>query len=334
MFSAQKMLTLFDIDATREAAKKKIKMKWLTEWEKGISTYLSMSDESQEGALINIERLHDAFMNALEDKENMTWYYIVILELITFVPYTALESIDNETYNKCKYDSNLCYNRLKKFIIEQEYITGFRLDRFRDTYNKQIIQISGKTEKKIQGALIAVSVSAAVAAVAAVFAGPIAIAIVGASFPGLHGIALTNACLAMLGGGAVAVGGAGVVGGSAVVAGGGALLGLAGGGAIAGAGLLFQSPDFTLTQAAKLETILKEVVLTAQHDIHFAQEIIAQYRERIGELMKQITILELENKQNKKAIENIMDSIKYMKTSCVDMSAFTSAFENGDNASK
>ena len=27
MFSAQKMLTLFDIDATREAAKKKIKMK-------------------------------------------------------------------------------------------------------------------------------------------------------------------------------------------------------------------------------------------------------------------------------------------------------------------
>ena len=114
--------------------------------------------------------------------------------------------------------------------------------------------------------------------------------------------------------------------------GGGALLGLAGGGAIAGVNLLFQSPDFTLTQAAKLETILQEVILNAQHDICSAQKIIAQYREQIGELTKRITILELENKQNKKDLDSIKISLKYMKTSCMDMNVFTSSFEIGENA--
>lgn len=334
MFSTQKMLTSWDIDSTKDEQKKKIKSSWLQEWEKGISTYLDTIDGSQKGELIDSEYLHEAFTNALNDDTNLTWYYIVVLELIAFVPYTPLESENNQLYKKCKYDTTACYNQLKRFIMEQGHITGVKIDRLRDTYNKKISKLSGKTGKIVQSALIAVTITAALAAVAAIFAGPIAVAIFGGAFPGLHGIALTSACLAMLGGGAVAIGGAGIAGGIAVVAGGGALLGLAGGGAIAGVNLLFQSPDFTLTQAAKLETILQEVILNAQHDICSAQKIIAQYREQIGELTKRITILELENKQNKKDLDSIKISLKYMKTSCMDMNVFTSSFEIGENAQK
>ncbi len=256
MFSTQRLLILQDINITKDAEKKRIKTLWLHEWENNISIYLDNIDGSKKGQLIEIDYIQDSFEKALTNNENLTWYYIMVLELIAFVPYTPLNSKNDKDFSKCKYESNQAFNRIKKMVIDQKHMSGVEVERLRETYNKQLHKLSGKTSRILQSALITLSVTAALAALAAIFAGPIAVAIFGAAFPGLHGVALTSACLAMLGGGAVAIGGTGIAGGVAVVAGGGALLGMAGGGAIAGSTLLFQSPDFTLTQAAKLETVL------------------------------------------------------------------------------
>ena len=116
-----------------------------------------------------------------------------------------------------------------------------------------------------------------------------------------------------------------------VIAGVGALLGLAGGGTAAGiASAMVQSaPEYTLTQAAKLETILKEVILNAQQDVVSAQKIISRLQKQIEELNKKLTELETANEKNKKEINNIKTSIKYLKKSCKDMNVFTSAYETG-----
>lgn len=44
--------------------------------------------------------------------------------------------------------------------------------------------------------------------------------------------------------------------------------------------------------------------------------------------------MELENEQNAKELDNIRISLKYMKTSCVDINGIMSSFDSEDNAQK
>jgi uncharacterized coiled-coil protein SlyX len=250
-----------------------------------------------------------------------------------FTPYTALDSEDNKDFKEYKYDSKKSYQRLKEFFVKQGILSDEKIERLHKTYSKSINQITGKGKKIALSILSVVAIAALAAAGAAVFAGPIAVALFGEQFVGLSGAALTAACLAMAGGGAIAAGGAGVAGGIAVIAGGGVLLGLAGGGTTAGIvfKMIASTPEYTLTQAAKLETILKEVILNAQQDVVSAQKIISRLQKQIDELNKKLTELETANENNKKEIKNIKTSIEYLKKSCKDMKAFASDYETGLN---
>ena len=122
-----------------------------------------------------------------------------------------------------------------------------------------------------------------------------------------------------------------MAGGVAIIAGGGALIGLAGSGTAVGvlSALLSSSPEYAITQAAKLETILKEVILNAQKDVVSAQAVIQQYKSQIEELNKKVTELETDNEKHKKELKNLKTSIKYLTKSCKAMNTFTSAFEVG-----
>ena len=206
LFSTQHMMTLWDIKMTKDPKLKESKALWLDEWTKNISNYLSSICGDQGNELIDAEDLNQAFGVMLKAENNFTWYYILILELIAFVPYTPLGTENDKRYEKCKPDSILCFNRLKKMVIEQKVISGPNLEKIRNTYNKNIDKISGKKSNMVRGAIITVAVTAVTAAMAAAFAGQIAVSLFGGAFHGLHGIALTNACLAMLGAGAVAAG--------------------------------------------------------------------------------------------------------------------------------
>lgn len=331
LFSAQKLIAEYDQGITKNEKKAVIKDLWIKEWEKGIITYLENIDKERDCNLLEREELQDRFAEELGRSNNKTWYYIATLELIGFIPYTALGGKNDKAYKRCKCDEKKSLDFIKELLLEHSCISEERIDRLDKTYSKSIRQISGKSGKLATKVLIVVAVGAIAAALAAVNAGPIAVALFKGAFDGLYGAALTNACLALAGSGAFALGSGGMAGGILTIAGGGALLGLAGGSAAVGVGsaLMLEAPDYTLTQAAKLETILKEVILNAQQDVVSAQKIIATYQEQIAEMNKRLTVMELEAEKDKKELRNIKTSIKYLKKSCKDMSAFASAYEEG-----
>lgn len=331
LFSTERMITKFDIGLTKNQDKAKIKSAWLKKWESGIDTYLDSADSDSDGEFVDEGDLPARFKAEIERTNNRTWYYILVLECLEFTPYTALSGEDDKLFKKCKFDSKKAYLRVKEFFFKQGVLSDEKIERLHKTYDKSIDQITGKVGKIALSIISVVAIAAIAAAGAAIFAGPIAVALFGSQFAGLSGAALTAACLAMAGGGAIAIGGGGMAGGIMVIAGGGALLGLAGGGTAAGiASAMVQSaPEYTLTQAAKLETILKEVILNAQQDVVSAQKIISRLQKQIDELNKKLTELETANENNKKEIKNIKTSIKYLKKSCKDMNVFTSAYETG-----
>ena len=99
---------------------------------------------------------------------------------------------------------------------------------------------------------------------------------------GLAGAAAIASGLAALGGGSLAAGGLGMGAGIAVIVGGGTVLG----GSI-GAGtasILAISPDFAISQAAKLEVVMREILLVSKKDIRIAQEFIREQRQAINAL--------------------------------------------------
>lgn len=336
MFSAERMLANYDSLQTKNKKETEIKLMWISEWEKAIVGYLRGINAAYMGGLYPDSGLAERFVAEIKKSDNRTWYYIVILELLEFVAYTSLggEKENDKKYAKCKYDEKKTAAFLKGFILKQGYLSEEKIDRLDKTYNKSISKISGKSGKLAKNIFAIIACGATAAALAAVGAGPIAVALVGSSFPGLHGAALVSACLALLGGGSIAAGGFGMAGGVAVIAGGGALLGLAGGGTAVGVGkkIFAAAPEFVLTQAAKLETILKEVILNAQQDVVSAQKIIERYQKQILELAGQLEKMELENEKNKKELNNIKMCIKYMERSSKDMKVYTSAYEIGMQA--
>lgn len=140
------------------------------------------------------------------------------------------------------------------------------------------------------------------------FINPIAAAF---AAPGLTGAAAFSAGMAALGGGAIAAGGFGITGGIVVLVGGALLFG---GGAGAGIGTLAASSSaIVLTELAKMEVVLKEIILGIQRDTQMMQEIIMSMNDNLNEMRKEVIILKMENEKNKNKIKNLEESIEYLK---------------------
>lgn len=304
---------------------------WLSRWTSNVCVSLEGSNTSQ---LLSKPELMRAITGEINQGINRTWFYLIMLEGALFQAYTPLgESKDaDKRYGKLKYKPQnavleevaMCSN-----IMEPAYIR-----RFQKAYQKSIDKLTGKIQKIALGAVSVVAVSAITAATAGALAGPIAVALFGSNFT-FGGAALTSACLAMAGGGAVAAGGAGMAGGVMAIVGGGALLGAAGGGAsVAAANILVKSaPSFALSQAAKLEVVLKEISLNAQQDVQNAQLIMDNFKSQIHRLQKELDDLKLEKEADRTMIKNMEKSLSYFRKAYQDMNQFKSSYEVGFNAS-
>ena len=332
MFSIQRMVTAYDIYLSKEKKNFKDKALWLSNWEESVLLYLREYTGNSELSLIKKDELEEKLDHEYKKSPNKTWYYIAALECLEFTPYTSLgNSEEDKIFRKLKYNEKACDRFLSDFYIKQGVLNKEIIERFYKTYDKSMSKISGKGKTIAVKILITLGISALCAALAAIAAPQIAILIFGKQFAGLSGAALASACLAMAGGGAIAAQGLGMAGGVALIAGGGALLGLAGGGtAVATTSiLLLKAPDFTLTLAAKLETILKEIILNSQKDIVNAQIILKRYKEQISDLTKEVELLKLDSEVTKEELKNIKESLKYMEKSYNSMKVFESAFEEG-----
>lgn len=325
LYSVEHILTERDIQKNPKTAA--IRQKWLKQWLQTLDDSLFSSSDLKVFAEPD---LYGAINREAKKSSNNTWFYLVMLEATLFQAYFPLDE-DKENvkaYSKLKYTRDVDY--LKQIaaitgLMEPEYI-----DRYLDTYKKTHRKVSGKSAKTIITSLSILAVTAIAAAIAAVFAGPIAVAIFGANFE-FYGAALTSACLAMAGSGALAFGVGGMAGGVIAIAGGGALLGAAGSGAAAAAVLALtkNSPDFTLSQAVKLEVVLREVMLNAQHDTESAQAVIARLQNQIKNLQNELEQMQAEQEKDKASIQNLKKSIDILKRAVKDMVVFKSAFEIG-----
>lgn len=329
LFSLERILTKLDIE---ENEKDSIyKKHWLERW-----SFLLHSDSNRKENFYFEDE--DALLEAIRYESyepgsswNKTWFYLIMLEASLFQAYVPLgeKKDEDKHYQKLRYKSKTKYLKSiasKSGIMDEKYI-----DRFGKTYQKVYDKLSGKYTKMALGVVTVVAVGSLAAAAAGLFAGPIAVTLFGANFASLHGAALTSACLAFAGGGAISAGGAGMAGGVAFIVGGGALLGTASGGGAVGVVtyLAKNSPSFTLSQAAKLEVVLKEILINAQGDIQNAQQVMEKLKEQIHELQRELEELKLEQAKDKKACAQMKQSIEYLEKAYRDMMRFKSSYEIG-----
>lgn len=325
LFSLERLITLNDIENSIFKKNIKLEKEWLDHWCKNLQTGQNVALVMSRTELVKRVKVEYA------DSNSKTWYHLMILEAIAFRPYFSLggnEDNNDKAYSNLNFNSQLDF--IKKFVEDVGGCSEDTVERYAKMYKRAIEIGSGRRLKTLTNILIITATVAVTTATAGAFAGPIAVYLFGAQFAGLKGAALVSACLAFAGGGAIAAGGAGMAGGVIAIVGGGALLGVAGGGAaVLGRELMKQSPEYAFTQAAKLNVVLREIILNEQQDILVAQQVLKKYRDQIAEMQKVIKSLELENKDNKEQIKNLKKALEYMERIYKDSQKFSSSYDVG-----
>jgi tetratricopeptide (TPR) repeat protein len=312
MFSYQYHLVLADIEYETNFDKKQLKRKWLSKWQESTEVFLKnqITQVSEPAASFQLINDFDLLRNLVKEIRgeggNKLTLHLILLEITIFNPYYLLGDSSDEQFNHLKIADEENLTKKLEFFAITLGIDSNCVRRFKSNYKQAIEGIKGGINPWLVGV-----VGAVVLAVVAAFATPfIAGLLAPILVPGLSGAAAISAVLAALGGGAIAAGGFGMAGGFAVIVAGGSILGA---GAGVGIGSLFaQSPDTALTQAAKLEVVMKEIVCI-QKDIRLAQEIIKEQRQAIRSLEDKLDNLHLNKEKNQKEIENLKKAIEYLK---------------------
>lgn len=312
MFSYQYHLVQADIDNESNKEKIALKREWLRKWQNSTTLFLNSqitpnsSSDSSFLLITDFAYLKSLVKSSLSASGNQFTRYVILLEVTLFQPYYSLGDSRDEAFKDLKIaDEEKLTRKLRSFALTLD-IDPNCVNRFKANYKEAIEGIKGGVNPWFIGV-----VGAVVLGVAAVFATPLIVGLLAPILaPGLAGAAAVSAVLAALGGGAIAAGGLGMAGGMAVIVAGGSILGASAGVAV---GALFgQSPDAALTQAAKLEVVMKEIIFI-QKDIRKAQEIIKEQRIAIRSLEDKCDELLLNKEKNQKEIENLKKAIEYLK---------------------
>lgn len=321
LFSLERQIVVHDIVSSKadnkqeEALKKQM---WLNAWDININNFLNHLGENQnvliDIAKVNPKQLLEKIVKEETSEKTKAWRYLILLECTLFTPYYPLEqqvSDDESIVDKIKKAfGGLSLNESSQktsliMIAELLNIDIKYIDIFKRRHQEALRSLSGFWKK----VLLAGSTGMFVAVVIVLFfINPIAAAF---AAPGLTGAAAFSAGMAALGGGAIAAGGFGITGGIVVLVGGALLFG---GGAGAGIGTLAASSSaIVLTELAKMEVVLKEIILGIQRDTQMMQEIIMSMNDNLNEMRKEVIILKMENGKNKNKIKNLEESIEYLK---------------------
>lgn len=321
LFSLQRYLVKADIVVEKNKKVKERKQEWLEKWEQGIEDLLSKSGEKVN--LIKSERdlldKCDEIVN--ENKNYKIPLYLILLELTLFVPYYKIDDYKRQIFDRISFNEEISSYNLLRFAEFLDIDKSF-IEKYRSSFKKSIRTVSNFYTKMFIGAGFGAVVLAITAGLATPFLATLAAPAT------LTGAAAINAGLAALGGGAVSAGGLGMAGGMAVIVGGGSIFGVLSGAAV-GTGFA-NSSDFALREGAKLEVIMKEIVLIAQKDIRFAQEMIKAQKTAILRLEEELAALKFDEEKNKEKIKNLAKSIEYLRASLRNCEKFIEEKHNED----
>ena len=316
LFSLERQIIINDItysEMQNKVEEANAKKAWLYSWESKINDYLASLNNGQNLTLgVDTIDPKSLFTKEKDNSKNLTWKYLILLECVLFNPYYPLEIVEdkgvweklkekfnNQVLNKDNKTYSL--NKIAGILeIETTYV-----EKFKKSYERSLDTLSGYWQKILIGA----GVGAIATTVVVLFCmNPIAGAMAAAK--GLSGIAAFNAGMAALGGGAIAAGGFGVAGGIAVLVGGSFILGGSTGAVI---GLVANNPKIMMTEMAKMQVVMKEIVLGLQKDTVLFQEILNKLYENEINMRQEIKRLQEDNEANKEKIKNLQEAVEYLE---------------------
>ena len=310
LFSLQYKIIEDQVKQETNDEKKKKKQAWMYRWLHQTSLYLNEVLKSSCTVLTDIFSMSRLYVKINEENKSNTWKYLILLECSLYEPFYPLGNSDEDKAmaKGIKRDKE-CLKKTLAEIAKLLEIDSKYVDIFRKKYRSAIKRLSNYYSKLAW----TISGVAIVTALAAIFFQPALVAVLAKG--GLSGAAASSSVMAMLGGGAVASGGLGIVGGWAVLVGGGFLLG---GGIGAGTFISIASnaPDFVLSQAARLEVVLKEIIMGMQNDIKTFQAILLKQQEQIAKIKVELIRLQQDQKKHKEEIKNLKKSIEYLEKLC------------------
>lgn len=285
------------------------KYNWMKEWDDSITLYLQkIGGKENIHPLYTEADIRELIFEIDSKSETTIWKYLLLLECVLYVPYYPL-SEDSAIYKKKYKGLKLNKERRRETLVRICGLLSIDLkyiDLFNKAYSKAFKSLSGYWTKVALSAgigmiVILIAILTFQYQIIALFAAQ-----------GLSGAAAVSAGLAALGGGAVALGGFGMAGGWVVLIGGGSLLGLSAGGAV-GLGITSLGADAVLTEAAKMQVVLTEIVLAIQKDTKAFQEVLFNIQRQNSELKQELERLKADSNRDKKRIKNLEKSIEYLE---------------------
>lgn len=283
------------------------KQLWLDTWDRSIEDFLKTYGGKSSQTKLSYYDLSAKIKQLDQNAQNKVWKYMVFLECVLYSPYYPL-SDKKEAYKPFKglsIDKKGRKETLEKIAdnlqIDKKYIKIFE-----DAHSSAVKTLSGYWTKVALGAGIGIIVIL----IAIVTFQYEIIAYFAAS--GLSGAAAISAGLAALGGGAVAAGGFGTTGGMAVLVGGGSLLGASAGTAV-GVSIASLGSTAVLSEAAKIQVVLKEIVSAFQKDTMYFQQILLNIYKEICQLKAEIIKLKTDSANNKKKIKDLEKSVEILE---------------------
>lgn len=314
LYSLERLIVAEDIPHTKFPKTLDKKKKWKTVWENKLLDEMRVPEAERPSFFMSEDSIVSYF---IQHGNEGPWIHLVALEASIFKAYHPLNGDETDkVYEQldCKYDY-----LTSRFPNLQDYVTKKDVTGLRTSYRWASGFISGKSQKRIIGAVVSAAITIGTAGLAYAFAPVIAVAMVGESAAGLSGAALVSHSLAVVGGGSLAAGGFGMAGGTAVITGGGAFLGLLGGSGVSAAGTLgvLSNSSYVLSECARLTTYCYEILYRKYDDIKTISDLELQVRGRIAIINSQLDSLKKRNTKDKVMRERIKvagKSIKYLRS--------------------
>lgn len=308
LYELERKLIVNDIKLSEKRAT--IKDEWLSEWTNSIDVYLKDTLHVENRGIFNTCTTDDILKECINNAEsqNNVWKYMVLLECVLFAGYYPFKKEDIKKFKGLSLSKKTKRAMLETIATDFLEVDTKYIALFQKSFEKSVKRMSNYW-LKVGGISLA---TVAVVLIAIITFQPEILVIFAA--PGTTGAAAITSGLAALGGGAIAAGGGGIAAGTAVFVGGGILLGTAVG---VPSGLFIASATnskLMLSQAAKMEVVLKEIVLAIQKDTVYFQKILLNLQEQTSILTAELQKMKMDEQNNKKKISELQKSIKYLES--------------------
>ena len=148
LYSVEALSVKWDIDQTKDEEDKHKKQSWLELWKKSILN--GMDIDSPDYFVEDEKVVYDAFYGIRQNEDDLSWFYLLAMELVVFKPYYPLGTKKDDDFKKLTQGKKDYVD--EQFVRLQTIVSQSEIDSFRNSYKKYKGTISGSTQNAIMAA--------------------------------------------------------------------------------------------------------------------------------------------------------------------------------------